>query len=250
MVTDFISGRNCCVLVYGESGSGKSYTILGPDVLTISRPGNGAIAAGDEITSGDELSSLGSAGVSRLKGTSNGNISSHLNPPEQILARKGVKHPPQNGNGLRNSSEHSNTTEVGANLRDPLHVVTENSGIAPRIAKDVFDVFRRRRRRNSEAHDDPKLSFSFINLYDEGSIDLLDLDATDLAKVETSSLSVKSTPEQGVYIENLIEAECGKESDVTAAIEVGLTTREKLFASKGDTGEFEFIYFIRYPVSC
>jgi Tfp pilus assembly pilus retraction ATPase PilT len=38
-VADFIAGRNCCVLVYGESGSGKSYTILGPSAATINQAG-------------------------------------------------------------------------------------------------------------------------------------------------------------------------------------------------------------------
>ena len=239
MVTDFIAGRNCCVLVYGEAGSGKSYTVLGPSALTINQRVNATIVAGDENISGDELSSLGSAGVSRLRGASSGNGSSQLNPPEQILARRGVKHPPQNGNGLRHISEHSNTTEVGGNLRTPLHVMTEKSGIAPRIVKDIYDVFRRRRRRNAEVTDDPKLSFSFINVYDERIIDLLDLDAADNEKDETSSLYVKSTPDQGVYIENAIEVECRQESDVTSAIEVGLATLEKQVANKGDAGEFE-----------
>jgi hypothetical protein len=85
------------------------------------------------------------------------------------------------------------------------------------------------------------LRFSFVNVYDERIIDLLDLDAADNVKDETSSLYVKSTPDQGVYIENAIEIECQQESDITAAIEVGLTTREKRVTNKSDTGEFEFV---------
>jgi hypothetical protein len=42
------------------------------------------MVAGDETTSGDELSSLGSAGVRGLRGARNGNDSSQLNPPSKF----------------------------------------------------------------------------------------------------------------------------------------------------------------------
>ena len=234
LVTDFIAGRNCCVFVYGEAGSGKTHTIMGPGVLESITSTHEVIEEGDEDKD-DDLSSLGSAGVSRHQGLA-GPSTSTLPPPGHIEARKGVQHKP-----LGRASEHSDLTETRGNgMRAPLHVMTENSGIVPRIVKEIYDVFQRRRRRNSgDTNDEPKLSFSFVEVYDERIIDLLDLEAAGYADDDDYSLSVRSTPEYGVYIEDATEIRCRVESDVSAAVEVALATREKRFASNGATGEFD-----------
>jgi Kinesin motor domain len=239
LVTDFSTGRNCCVFAYGENGSGKTHTLFGPGVLKSNVRNYSNCYLDDETIEADEYSSLGSAGVSREPQVWNSRRkSSMLSPPEQILARKGVKHESQNGNGLERASEHSKMTEVGGNIRPPLHRIVESSGVVPRMVKDIFDIFRRRRRRNSTTNiDQPKLSVSFVEIYDNRVLDLLDLDIVDYVDDDDFSLSVVSTPERGVYVEDAIDIECRNESDVSAAIEVALHTREMHFRKASARGK-------------
>jgi hypothetical protein len=240
LVADFAIGRNCCVFAYGETGTGKTHTLFGPGVLRNNVVNYSNRYLDDETVEADEYSSLGSAGVSREpQGWSTKRKSSILTPPEQILARKGVKHESQNGNGIERASEHSKMTQVGGNVRPPLHRIVETSGIVPRMIKDIFDIFRRRRRRNSTANtDQPKLSFSFVEIYDNRVLDLLDLDIVDYVDDDDFSLSVVSTPERGVYVEDAIDIECRNESEVSAAIEVALQTRERHFRKACARGKF------------
>jgi hypothetical protein len=239
-VNDFIAGRNCCVMAYGEERSGKTHTMIGPMVMT----DVDGMDSDDEDAHADDLSSLGSAGVSRHQGNRGGLGQSAMPPPEQILARRGVKDPPalKNGKGnlsnLGKVSDHSKMTEAGGNRSTPMHVITEESGIMPRIIKDIFDVFRKRRRKNaSDGSDDPKMSFSFVEIYNERIIDLLDLECTDHTDDDDYSLSIRSNEDQGVYVEDAIDVRCRNESDVSVAVEVALTTREKRL-STNDTREF------------
>lgn len=240
LVNDFIAGRNCCVMAYGEEGSGKTHTMIGPLAFT-SLDG---LEADDDDDRADDLSSLGSAGVSRHQGNPGMSAQSTVLPPEQILARRGVKHPSaaRNGDGsgdrLGKDSDHSKMTEAGGNTSTPMHVITEDSGIMPRVIKDIFDVFRRRRKKNASSEaDDPKMSFSFVEVYNERIIDLLDLECTDHTDDDDHSLSIRSNPDQGVYVEDAIDVRCRSESDVSAAVEVALTTRERRLATN-DTREY------------
>jgi hypothetical protein len=227
-------------MAYGEEKSGKTHTMIGPMTMT----DIDGVETDDEGMHADDLSSLGSSGISRLQGNHGGLGQSAVPPPEQILARRGVKHPPapKNGKGglydLGKLSEHSKMTEAGGNRSTPMHVITEESGIVPRVIKDIFDVFRRRRKKNSsDGSDDPKMSFSFVEIYNERIIDLLDLECTDHRDDDDHSLSIRSNADQGVYVEDAIDVRCRNESDISAAIEVALTTREKRL-STNDTREF------------
>ena len=180
---------------------------------------------GDETVDGDDFSSLGSAGVSRNEGIRDGgyDVVTRL-PPGHILSKNKVRRSLQSGEKLRKALDDS---------------VNEDSGIAFRIAKEIHDTFRRRRKGNATpATDDPTLSFSFLEVYDERIIDLLDDDAARTATENDYSLSVRSTPDHGVYVEGAIEIGCLHESDASVAVDIALKTREQRFEKSDATGEF------------
>lgn len=225
-MSDFIAGRNCCLLAYGELGSGKTHTMLGENLAD----------PPDIPDDRSGVSSLGSAGVSRFAGKS-GKAGKALPPPEQIMARRGVRHAPHR----KAFDEEKSVGAMGDNT--PLHIITEDSGIVPRAVKNIFDVLRKRRRKHGDANDDPKLSFSYVEIYNERIIDLLDLEGPDNAG-DDHSLSIRSNPDQGVYVEDAIEIECRDEEDVSAALEVAYAVREKRFQNTG-IGEFSLLSFVR-----
>ncbi|KAI2506838.1 hypothetical protein MHU86_7623 [Fragilaria crotonensis] len=231
LVIDFVSGRNCCVFAYGESGSGKTYTILGPSESEIRVVGNGVVYEGDETGDGDDFSSLGSAGVSQhqaIPGT-RVNVGKML-PPSHVLSSKERRQPPQNTSYSRRKLDHNNMMQPSEGVEAQQN---EISGIAPRIVEQVHDIFRRRRKRNSSlVSDDPKLSFSFVEVYEERIIDLLHEGAEDINDEDTS-LSVRSSPDQGLFVEGATEIGCLHESDFSVAINSALKAREQRFDTSG-----------------
>lgn len=235
LVIDFVSGRNCCVFAYGESGSGKTYTILGPSESEIRVVGNGVVYEGDAAGDGDDFSSLGSAGVSQhqsIPGTGV-NVGKML-PPRHVLSSKERRQPPQSTSYSRGKLDHNNMMQPSRGVEAQQN---EISGIAPRIVEQVHDIFRRRRKRNSSVvSDDPKLSFSFVEVYEERIIDLLHEGAENINDEDTS-LSVRSSPDQGLFVEGATEIGCLHESDFSVAINSALKAREQRFDTSGCAGE-------------
>ena len=210
---------------------------MGPSESERHFSGNKATYAGDENVDGDDFSSLGSAGVSRDQGIrGSGENSVAVHPPGQILSKSEVGSSLESTSNLHITLEKRNSTSADGGLSGR-HFT--NSGIAPRIAKQMHDTFRRRRRINSNhSSDDPTLSFSFLEVYDERIVDLLNDDAARNADDDDVSLSVRSTPDQGTYVEKAIEIGCLHESDISIAVDAALRNREQRFHRSSATGEF------------
>ena len=234
LVIDFVSGRNCCVFAYGESGSGKTYTILGPSESEIRVVGNGEGYEGDGTGDGDDFSSLGSAGVSQHQGMGNSGVNVGKFPPSHVLSAKERRQAPQSNSDLQGKLDHSNMTQASGGAEAQQN---ENSGIAPRIIEQIHDIFRRRRKRNSSSiSDDPKLSFSFVEVYEDRIIDLLD-EGAEATNDEDTSLSIRSSPDQGLFVEVATEIGCLYESDFSVAVNFALKAREQRFDTSGCAGE-------------
>ena len=186
LVSDFMMGRNCCVLCYGDRGSGKTYTMMGPS------------PADDDDDVDDDLSSLHSGGVSRTQLDARSVSENSLQPPQQILAGRAVK---------------STSDEAGFD---------EENGIIPRTAHEIYSLFRKRRKRGGSEKDDPKLKISYVEVHKEKIVDLLHRGKFEDDDV---SLSVRSNPDQGVYIESATTITCRNEADFNKAIEKGQSLR-------------------------
>ena len=237
LVSDFVAGRNCCVLAYGETKSGKSHTILGA-------PGGGdriaELGAGryddnpneedddDDDDNKSGVSSLGSAGVSRHPELRNSQVFSvgEGAPPSQVIAES------RNNSPMGMLGRHLKRKGIQAD--GPLFD-EEESGLAPRVVREVFEMFRKRRSRLANEGDQPKLGFSFVQIYLERIYDLLNAETVEQKDDDRPTLSIRSSREKGVHVENAVELQCSSEEEVWEGIQQGLNVRDEL-ASQMKTG--------------
>ena len=194
MVSDFLSGRNCCILAYGEQGSGKTFTMNGPS----------KIVEEDNGDNDDDLSSIGSAGVSQYNGEGRDYddvITAKL--PGQVFTAK-----------PRHKSFASGTYKpITADLSPQLEEV---AGMTPRIINELFEKIRKKTS-DPKKKEEPSIRFSFLEVSNECTIDLLD-------QVSECDVGIDRPPlaRQGA---DAIEKNCRKASEVMLYMQNGILHR-------------------------
>ena len=264
LVSDFVAGRNCCVMAYGETGSGKSHTMVGNRVYNLGTK-RGNEENDDDSQTG--VSSLGSAGVSRhpKEHASNNEESDVAPPPTQVIANSPMgtlghhltrmpssSLPQQGGGGLsqqpppysrKYSIRQRQQQQQQRKPQPPPLFHPDDSGIIPRVIQQIFDLLYKKRQRKNHAsagnvnnnnnnnnnNEDPALRVSVLEVYTERVIDLLNaecLDWTDDADSK-QSLVIRSDRERGVYAENAIEETCHNPEEALTFLQHGLQRRDQ-----------------------
>lgn len=196
LVSDFLSGRSCCILAYGERGSGKSFTMNGPS----------KIVEEDNGDNDDDLSSIGSAGVSQYNGEGrdyDDAITAKL--PGQVFTAK-----------PRHKSFASGTYKPIA--VDPSPQLEEVAGMIPRIINELFEKIRKKTS-DPKKKEEPSIRFSFLEVSNECTIDLLD-------QVSERDVGNDRSP-AGRHEGIVIEKNCRKASEVMLYIQNGMLHRSE-----------------------
>uniref|UniRef100_A0A7S4J4X1 Kinesin motor domain-containing protein n=1 Tax=Odontella aurita TaxID=265563 RepID=A0A7S4J4X1_9STRA len=212
LVSEFLAGRDCCLMAYGEVGSGKTYTMFGRVNLGDDDNGNDD---GNDFGEDDScVSSLGSTGASEARPRRRGSLDSskkNVHPPSSVYAAKSY-HPPLHpsisrsgkraqvpgqlltpqqkmfgGREKAKKSEELSSEDNGA--RKDLCNLHEEAGIVPRAVSAVFaSLLKKRRgergggdrrrdtsslRDKMESTADFSVSCAYVAVYFENIIDLL-----------------------------------------------------------------------------
>jgi len=200
LVSDFLSGRNCCILAYGEQGSGKSFTMNGPSTKEE-----------EDVDNDDDMSSIGSSGVSRYKGDGGNRDVAATQLPGQVITAKG-----------RHKAFSSGTYAPAAVEVGPLFELDENAGITHRVVQDVFERIRRIRKTLNALNkkEEPSIRFSFLEVANEHVIDLLGQAVDDVGG------------DQELAVDQIVEKMCNKESEVIDYFQTGMSNRAERLERK------------------
>ena len=214
------------MMTFGENGSGKTYTMLGDSTENDDD-------YDDDGRSG--VSSMGSGGVSRQPNDQASITDMSLQPPQQIVA---VAHDQSfSSNVLKQKEQKRNGEDFD-----------ENCGLIPRTGREIYSIFRKRRKRGDTANDDPDLRLSYVEVYNEKIIDLLN--RRNSADDDAESLQVRSDPDEGIFIEGAKEVLCRSQEDFINAIEKGQTIRrERTLALGKSESKHELFVSLFLPFS-
>ena len=234
LVKEFLLGKNCCIFTYGETSTGKTHTLIGPD--------------GYSQTLNDDISSLSSCGVSEApirpqpavlpskhpprlvnfpdelrstfpatpKPESNNLNGTYLSPMERMMhANKNhmpvdprSKYAHLNSSSKRKVMRSSGREILFDGIEDAMARTSDDTGILPLIMKDIFD----------NIYNENMVRFSMYEIDQEKIRDLLG------PKEMTEVLTIRENTD-GVFVDGITQVGCTNESQVMGLIERGIENR-------------------------
>lgn len=245
LVHDFVAGRNCCVVVYGPHGTGKTHTLVGSGLPNENDDGDDN--NDDDVidnSNNDErsaVSSLGSCGVSKLhvsNGTMTETASSPTKPPNQVLANMSsgaAVHHRQALSSVTGSFLEETTTTATSNLSSAYELDID-AGAILRTGQSIFDSIRKWAKKTSSGGSStngsssypkgaltgpPTVRCSYVKVVMDRAVDLLHPDlitARGGIGITLPYVTVQQLQPDGAYIDNATELGCGTMGDVVTAL--------------------------------
>jgi hypothetical protein len=227
LVADFMSGRNCAVLAYGDAKLG-SFTILGPP--SSQYKGMAKDSAHDD--DGSAVSSLSGGGVSTVVKPTTGPLYNNTarfsssDPPAQVVAAKRAAH------ASFVSGSYSKLDKTSPVIDERGQAMSNTTGVVYLAAKQVVELLHRKRQ-SGDKTENPILRFAMAEVCGEVVIDLLNDHACDMESLQNIvDRNTKDYGEDG----DLLRVEdnvCDSVEDILSFLEKGLSRRQSCLDSFG-----------------